>query len=75
LTQILEFDREVLVENFAKRSFPVKHNLVDHPLLTIDALADLADRLPDDHVEHNLGNVPEVAPGGEVPKLDASPGW
>lgn len=74
MTQILELDREQLVESFAKRPFPVKHHLVDHPLLTLDALADLADRLPEDHVEHNLGDVPEVAPGGEVPKLDSSPG-
>lgn len=74
MTQILELDRETLVESFAKRPFAVKHNLVDHPLLTLDALADLADRLPEDHVEHNLGDVPDVVVGGEVPKLDQTPG-
>jgi hypothetical protein len=74
LTQILELDREKLVENFAKRPFAVKHNLVDHPLLTLDALADLADRLPEENVEHNLGDVPDIVVGGEVPKLDQTPG-
>lgn len=74
MSQILELDREKLVESFAKRPLAVKHHLSDHPLLTLDALAELADRLPESSVEHNLGNVPEVAPGGEVPKLDQSPG-
>ena len=74
MSQILELDREQLVESFAKRPFAVRHNLTDHPLLTLEAIAELADRLPDDQVEHNLGDVPEIAPGGEVPKLDASPG-
>jgi hypothetical protein len=64
----------VLVENFAKHSFPVKHHLTDHPLLALDAIADLADRLPAADVEHNLGDVPEVAPSGEVERLDATPG-
>lgn len=73
MTQILEMDREQLVEGFANRPFPVRHHLTDHPLLTLDALADLAVRLPEGKVEHNLGNVPAVAPGGEVPRLDASP--
>lgn len=74
MTPILELDREELVESFAKHPLAVKHHLSDHPLLTLDALADLADILPPENVEHNLGSVPEVAPGGEVPKLDQSPG-
>lgn len=74
MTQILELDRELLVDSFAERPFAVRHNLVDHPLLTLDAIADLADRLPEDHVEHHLGDVPEIAPGGAAQKLDATPG-
>jgi hypothetical protein len=71
---VLEFDPEVLRENFSENPFPVRHTLVDHPLLTLDSLGRLADSLPDDQVEHNLGDVPEVLPGGEAPRLDASPG-
>lgn len=36
---------------------PVRHALHDHPLFALDALADLAARLPASHVEHNLGNL------------------
>lgn len=71
---VLEFDPEVLKENFSEAPFPVKHTLVDNPLLKLDRLAKLADSLPDSQVEHNLGNVPEVLPGGEAPRLDATPG-
>ena len=71
---VLEFDPEVLKKNFSEAPFPVKHNLVDNPLLKLDRLAELADSLPDSQVEHNLGDVPEVLPGGEAPRLDATPG-
>ena len=39
---------------------PVKltHGLVAHPLLTLDALADLAERMPAASVEYNLGRLP-----------------
>ena len=52
----------------------VDHELVDEPLLTLDALADAADRLPANHVEHHLADIPRVLPGGETKKLDQSPG-
>ncbi len=35
----------------------VVHRLHDHPLFTLDALADLAERLPATHVEHSFGNL------------------
>jgi hypothetical protein len=71
---LLEFDPVTAKENFSRAPFTVKHKLSDHPLLTLDALGRLADSLPPDQVEHNLGDVPEVLPGGEAPRLDASPG-
>jgi hypothetical protein len=71
---LLEFDPVVLRENFSEAPFPVRHTLVDHPLLKLERLAQLADALPEDQVEHNLGDVPAVLPGGEAPRLDATPG-
>jgi JmjC domain len=71
---VLEFDTQVLKENFSEAPFSVKHTLVDNPLLNLDRLAQLADSLPETQVEHNLGDVPEFLPGGEAPRLDASPG-
>jgi hypothetical protein len=36
---------------------PVRHQLHDHALFQLEALAALAERLPASHVEHNLGNL------------------
>jgi len=56
--------------HFGRDPFLLHHGLADHPLFTMDALADLADRLPADAAEHNLGSVGTLEPGGDVPKLD-----
>ncbi len=37
----------------------VKHNLVGHPLLTIDSILALSTRLKEDQVQWNLGDLPE----------------
>ena len=39
------------------RASPVGHALHDNPLFALEALADLAGRLPASHVEHSLGNL------------------
>ncbi|TKD51033.1 cupin-like domain-containing protein [Sphingomonas baiyangensis] len=36
---------------------PVLHRLHDHSLFALEALAELAERLPADHVEHSFGNL------------------
>jgi hypothetical protein len=56
------------------RATVFEHELVDEPLLRLSALADAADRLPRDKIEHHLGDLPTVLPGGEAERLDASPG-
>jgi hypothetical protein len=71
---VLEFSQQEVKENFSRAPFTVQHNLSGHPLLNLDRLAQLADSLPDSQVEHNLGDVPEVLPGGVAPSLDATPG-
>lgn len=38
-------------------SAAVHHRLQHHPLFALDALADLAGRLPDSHVEHSRGDL------------------
>ena len=45
-------------ETFARRSMLVRHSLVDHPLLTMEAIAELADRLPRDSVRRERGILP-----------------
>jgi Cupin superfamily protein len=64
--QLLEIDATGLRDAFAKRSVAVGHNLVDHPFFTIDAMAELADRLPPDSVRRERGNLPLVNRDGYV---------
>lgn len=58
----------------------LSHDLRDHPLLTLDALAELAIDLRDRAgrfrtdawpVEHHLGDLPEVLPGGHPPRAES----
>jgi JmjC domain len=64
--QLLEIDASALGDAFAMRSVAVRHNLVDHPFFTIDAMAELADRLPPDSVRRERGNLPLVNRDGYV---------
>lgn len=74
MTSTLQIDPARLANGLGDRPFAVRHDLVDNPLLTLEAIAELADWLPAESVEHNLGQIPEVVPDGEVPKLDLAPG-
>jgi hypothetical protein len=50
----------------------VSHTVQDDPRLDIDALVGLAERHPEELVEHNLGDVSVTLPGGEAPRLGRS---
>jgi hypothetical protein len=52
----------------------VDHSLVDDPLLSLDALADAADRLPATNVTHRRADVPRIAPVLQYSRLDRPPG-
>ncbi len=43
------------------------HGLVGHPLLTLEALADLAERMPAASVEYNLGKLPLGVRAKDIP--------
>lgn len=60
--------------DFGRRPFLLRHELAAHPLIGLEALAELADSLPADMVEHNSGQVAAVVPGGHVPQADLPPG-
>ncbi|MFT3968107.1 MAG: transcriptional regulator [Sphingobium sp.] len=47
---------------------PLTHNLAGHPLLTLDAIAALAGRLPRDRVEYNPGKLPLGITAEETPR-------
>ena len=74
MTRLLHIDPVEFEANFTTRPYAVRHKLTDHPLLTLERIARLADALPLERVEHNVGAVPAVLPGGEAPRADLSPG-
>jgi hypothetical protein len=70
----LEIDAKAFAVNFAVRSYAVRHALADHPLLTVEAIAELADRLPESAIEHNIGKLAIVQGAAEAPRVNQSPG-
>ena len=50
--------RRIFADAYPDASVKLHHGLVGHPLLAIDALAGLAERMPAASVEYNLGKLP-----------------
>lgn len=71
LAGIFDVDRASFADAFGRRPFGVKHTLVDHPLLTLDAIADLADRFPG-RIERHQADMPLVMPEG-APEISGPP--
>jgi Cupin superfamily protein len=63
---LLDIDPTAYGNVFARRSISVRHALVDHPLFTMEAIAELADRLPPDSVRRERGDLPLVNRDGYV---------
>jgi hypothetical protein len=57
-SKIVDIDAAAFSDAFARRSIAVRHRLADHPLFTLDAIAELADGLPRDSVRRERGNLP-----------------
>jgi hypothetical protein len=55
---LVDIDDAAFAGAFAKRSIAVRHRLADHPLFTVDAIAELADRLPPKSVRRVQGDLP-----------------
>lgn len=47
---------------------PLTHNLADHPLLTVEAIAALADRLSPERIEYNPGKLPLGITAEDTPR-------
>lgn len=65
---LLEFETA-----YPGRSAAVTHGLAAHPLFALDALADLAARLPASHVEHSLGTLSVDQDPSTIPQAPLSP--
>jgi hypothetical protein len=66
MSGLLDIDPTAFGEAFARRSIAVHHELIDHPLLTMEAIAELADRLPPESVRRERGDLPLVNREGYV---------
>jgi len=64
------FDTEArarFAAHYPEQPHRLKHGLGRHPLLELDALADLAERLPADSVEYNFADLPIGIDGKPAP--------
>jgi mannose-6-phosphate isomerase-like protein (cupin superfamily) len=62
-----------ILENcYPRQTDKLPHNLLDHPLLQLGALIDLATTLPQDSVEYNPGNLPVGIRPEDVPAPELS---
>jgi oxalate decarboxylase/phosphoglucose isomerase-like protein (cupin superfamily) len=59
--------RSILDSCYPRAAAKLSHGLLDHPLLKLDALVDLATALPKDSVEYNPGNIPVGIKPEDVP--------
>jgi hypothetical protein len=69
--RVFDLDARTFAGAFARSPFAVEHTLVDHPLLALDAIAELADRFPG-RIERHRADLPAVMPGG-APGLKGPP--
>lgn len=70
--QLLDIDEVAFAQCFSERAFAVRHSLADHPLLTLEAMAELADRLPLKSIERHRADLPLLSPG-KPPELEGPP--
>lgn len=66
--QLLDIDAGDFQARFARESLSIGHSLAGHSLLSLDAIAQLADELPPTAVERHRADLPLVMPGG-APEL------
>jgi hypothetical protein len=57
----------MLAQHYPATPGKLRHTLLEHPLLTLDALADLAGQLPGDSIEYNPGELPIGIAPEDVP--------
>ena len=61
----LVFAAEDFRDHYERKAFYLRHNLAGHPLFSLDALIDLANRLPPEFLEFNAGDVPASLRAGK----------
>jgi hypothetical protein len=67
---LLQLDRAVFQSRFDRRPFTIKHNLLNHPLLSLPSLIELSRRLPETNIRYNRGDIPASQQIYTAPKTD-----
>ena len=68
MSPLLDVDPHELFSAMGRRPFEVDHHLEGHPLLSLEALGELADSMPPDHIERQRTDLDLVLPGGGNPR-------
>jgi hypothetical protein len=66
--RLLDFNGDELVADFGKLPFYIGHKLVGHPAFSLEALAELGRRLPENSVEYNAGDLAPNQDPGQTPR-------
>ncbi|HEX5313913.1 MAG TPA: hypothetical protein VFX38_03265, partial [Gammaproteobacteria bacterium] len=61
---LLDLDPAFTRDAVGRREFAFRHHVAKHPLLGLEALAELADRVPPAAVERHAASQPLLVPGG-----------
>jgi hypothetical protein len=67
-SHFLDFQESEFKEKFPDLGFKIQHQLCSRPEFTLDRLAELAQRLPNDLVEYYAGDVPVAQRSKQYPK-------
>lgn len=70
----MTIDEEAFAESFGRRPLAIRHSLTEHPLLELEALAGLAERLPTERVEHNYADIPKLVDPADLRVSNDPPG-
>jgi hypothetical protein len=74
MSDLLTIDQGAFRDGYGRSPFRVTHDLGNHPLLSLEKLAELADFLPEHRVEHNKADIPELLPSAETESVAGTPG-
>jgi hypothetical protein len=69
----IDLDERACASAFSRSGLLLRHRLTGHPLLSLEAIAELADSIPPRDVERNPARLPLVLPAGGAERGDGVP--
>ncbi len=68
MSELLDIDPQTFLSALGRRPIEVDHRLEGHPLLSLEALGELADSMSPDRIERQRTDLDLVLPGGGNPR-------